>query len=172
MAIQEFRPELISRRGELIAWGSALLVGGAWSVLRHSPGYASRLVPILAVPLLIAALSISLGNWMDRHTLLHLDPEGVRFSNGLRHVQLQWDQIQQVRVLPAAWGKKVQVFGERVYFAFFTLGEVKAQGRVLGRTGIAAGESALQCILESAHLHEVHPLSPDRGQEGYYYVRG
>jgi len=72
---------LISRRGELIAWGSALLVGGAWSVLRHSPGYASRLVPILAVPLLIAALSISLGNWMDRHTLLHLDPEGVRFSN-------------------------------------------------------------------------------------------
>jgi len=90
----------------------------------------------------------------------------------LRHVQLKWDQIQQVRVLPAPWGKKVQVFGERVYFAFFTLGEVKAQGRVLGRTGIAAGESALQCILESAHLHEVHPLSPDRGQEGYYYVRG
>ena len=172
MAIQEFRPELISRRGELIAWGSALLVGGAWFVLRHSTGFASRLVPFLAVPLLIAALSISLGNWIDRHTVLRLDLERVRFSNGLRHVQLNWDQIQQVRVLPAAWGKKVQVFGEQAYFGFFTLGEVKAQGRVLGRTGIAAGESALQCILESAHLHEVHPLSPDRGQEGYYYVRG
>jgi hypothetical protein len=171
MAIQEFRPELISRRGELIAWGSALLVGGAWFVLRHSAGFASRLVPILAVPLLIAALSISLGNWMDRHTQLRLDPQGVSFTNGLRHVQLKWEQIQQVRVMPAAWGKKIQVFGERAYFAFFTLGEVKAQGRVLGRTGIAAGEFALQRILESAHLHEVHSLSPDQGQEGNYYVR-
>jgi len=172
LAIQEFRPELITRRGELIAWGSALLVGGAWFVLGQSTGRASLLVPILAIPLLIAALSISLGNWIDRHTVLRLDPEGVRFSNGLRKVLLKWDQIQQVRVLPAAWGKKVQVFGEQVYFGFFTLGEVKAQGRVLGRTGIAAGEFALQRILESAHLHEVRPLSPDQGQEGYYYVRG
>lgn len=172
MAIQEFRPELISRRGELIAWGSALLVGGAWFVLGKSAGHASLLVPLLAIPLLIAAFSISLGNWMDRHTVLRLDAEGVRFSNGLRHVRLKWDQIQQVRVLPAPWGKKVQVFGEQVYFGFYTLGEVKAQGRVLGRTGIAEGEFALQRILESAHLHEVHTLSPDQEQEGYYYVRG
>jgi hypothetical protein len=172
MAIQEFRPELIPRRGELIAWGSALLVGGAWFVIKQITGSASLLVPILFIPLLLAALSISLGNWMDRHTVLRMDPEGVRFSNGLRHVQLGWDQIQQVRVLPAAWGKKVQVFGEQTYFGFFTLAEVKAQGRVLGRTGIAAGESALQRILESAGLDKVQPLSLDQGQEGVYYVRG
>ena len=172
MEIQEFRPELISRRGELIAWGSTLLVGGAWFVLRNSAGRASLLVPLLFIPLLLAALSISLGNWMDRHTVLRLDPEGVGFSNGLRNVQLKWDQIQQVRVLPAAWGKKVQVFGGQSYFGFFTLGEVKAQGRVLGRTGIAEGEFALQRILESAQLHKIQPLGPDQGQEGHSYVRG
>lgn len=172
MAIQEFRPELIPRRGELIAWGSALLVGGAWFVVKQITGSASLLAPILFIPLLLAALSISLGNWMDRHTVLCLDAEGVSYSNGLRHVQLAWDQIQQVRVLPAAWGKKVQVFGKQSYFGFFTLGEVRAQGRALGRTGIAAGESALQRILESAQLHQVGSLSPDQGQEGVYYVRG
>ena len=163
---------MIPRRGELIAWSSALLVGGAWFVIKQITGSAGLLVPILFIPLLLAALSISLGNWMDRHTLLRLDTEGVSFSNGLRHVQLKWDQIQQVRVLPAAWGKKVQVFGEQSYFGFLTLGEVKAQGRVLGRTGIAGGESALQRILEGAGLDTVQPLSPDQGQEGVYYVRG
>src|SRR3989304_2748069 len=139
MAIQEFRPELISRRGELIAWGSALLVCGAWFVLGKSAGHASLLVPLLAIPLLIAAFSISLGNWMDRHTVLRLDAEGVRFSNGLRHVRLKWDQIQQVRGLPAPWGKKGQGFGGQVYFGFFTLGRVKAQGGGLGRPGSAEG---------------------------------
>jgi hypothetical protein len=167
----EFRPELISRRGEAIAWAGALLVGGAWLALILSGNGVNLLVPLLAIPLLLAALSISLGNWMDRHTRLRLDEDGIIFQNRLRNVQMKWAEIQQVRVFPAQWSKKVQVVGENAHFSFLTLGEVKFGHEVKGRVGFAAGETILKRILENSDLHEIHRAGPDQQQSGYYYAR-
>jgi hypothetical protein len=86
-------------------------------------------------------------------------------------VQLKWQEIQEVRVLPAQWGKKVQVFGERSYFGFHTLGEVSANGKVLGRTGFVDGDRVLEQILDRAALSEVKQVEAGGQQEGYYYSR-
>jgi hypothetical protein len=162
----EFHPELLSRKGEMIAWGSALLVGLAWLVvsLRGQPVILA--VPILTVLLVLSGLSISLGNWMDRHTLILISDNGITFKNGLRNVELRWQEIRQVRVLPVHWGKKVQVFGDKVYFEFRTLGEVKLQGELKGRMGFAKGDEILRQIVLNGNLHIV-----DQVGEGYYYAR-
>lgn len=168
---QEYNPELVSRRSELIAWGSAILVNGTWLLLILFGQPLSFWLPILGIPLILIAAGMSLGNWMDRHTVLKLDFESIFFSNGLRHVQLKWQEVQEVRVLPAQWGKKVQVFGERSYFGFHTLGEVSANGKVLGRTGFVDGDRVLEQILDRAALSEVKQVGVGGQQEGYYYSR-
>ena len=166
-----FHPELASRRGELIAWGSAVLVNGTWIGLLLFGQPLSFWLLILGIPLFLVAVGISLANWMDRKAVITLDTEGIFFSNGLRRVQLKWFEIQEVRVLPAQWGRKVQVFGEQSYFGFHTLGEVKANGRVLGRTGFVDGERILEQILDRGDLRESKQIELGNQQEGYYYSR-
>ena len=169
--LQIFKPELVSRRSELIAWLSAVLVNGTWIVMLLLGQSMSFWLPILGIPLLLIAFGMSLGNWMDRHTFLKLESQGVAFNNGLRNVQLAWLEIKEVRVLPAQWGQKVQVFGEDSYFGFHTLGEIEANGRVLGRTGFVEGERVLKQILERAELSETKQIDIGNQQEGYYYSR-
>jgi hypothetical protein len=170
-AYRTHHPELISRRGEVIAWTAALLVAAGWIVLRLYEQPVPFMLPLLGVPLLLAALGISLGNWMDRHTALHVELDGLDYHNGLRHVRLKWVEIQRVRVLPAAWGKKVQVFGRQAYFAFNTLGEVIVQGRTLGRVGFAAGDQILDQILRNADLHPVQSSEASGVGEIHDYAR-
>ena len=163
---QEFRPQLLSRRGELIAWSLAILVMLTWVILVATGKPVQRLLPFLAIVLLFAGMGISLSNWMDRHSLIHLDPESVTFDNGLRHTHLKWDEIRQVQVFPSSWGDKVRVIGEHSYFEFRTLGEVKVQGEVKGRMGFSEGDKILKRILEMAGLRKVA-----HSGGGEYYAR-
>lgn len=169
LAPQEFRPEPMPRRGELIAWACTLLVGGAWCWLARSGQGVHPMIPLLAIPLLLAALSISLGNWMERATRLRLNGEGIAFQNGLRRVRLAWDEIRQVQVSPAHWGRRVDVVGENAHFRFYTLGEVKMAGKVRGRTGFVAGEWILKRILEQGDLHQRHHPGAHPQEPGYSY---
>jgi hypothetical protein len=152
---REFHPELLSRRGELTAWGLALVVGLAWVVYAQSGRNAPVVFLILEAFLLFSALSISFGNWMDRRTVIRLRPGGIEFENGLRKASLKWEEINRVEVFPSAWGKKVQVIGSGAHFSFRTLGEVSYLGESRGRLGFAEGELILQRILESTHLGDM-----------------
>jgi len=161
---QEFRPELNSRRGELIAWGTALMVLAGWFILKQSDQPVLPVVPVLGILLLLAALSISLGNWMDRHTYVRLQDGGIAFGNGLRNVHLEWDQIKRVEVFPSNWGNKIHVLGEDAHFEFRTLGDVQAYGKTIGRVGFEDGERILKHILERSNLQDLH-----QRETGYYY---
>jgi hypothetical protein len=166
-----FNPEKFSRRSEMIAWGSAILVNGAWIMLIVFNQSMTFWLPVLGIPLLLVAIGMSLANWMDRKTIIRMDDEGIYFSNGLRHVNLNWEQINEVRVLPAQWGEKVQVFGPGSYFGFYTLGEVKSNGKVLGRTGFKEGDLILEHILERSGLIDGKQVDLGDQQQGYYYSR-
>lgn len=170
-ARRHFRPEPMARRGEGIAWASAILVGATWLLLIQLEAGVILLVPILAVALLLIALSISLGNWVNRSTVLSLGPADVRFKNGLRNAQLAWEDVQEVRVLPAPWGRKVQVIGRQAHFDFNTLGEVQANGRTVARTGFPAGESILEEIVEKAQLQQMEPAAAGLPAGSDYYAR-
>lgn len=162
---QKFHPELVPRRGEINAWIFTALTAGGMFILHTKQGVPSWTWIFLGF-LAFSALSISLGNWIDRRATIVMEEKGIHFENGLRSVRLGWPEIQKVAILPSRWGKNVQVIGEKAHFGFKTLGEVQFQGKVRGRTGFAAGEEILNTILREANLHLI-------GEEGnaYYYAR-
>lgn len=163
--VREFRPELISRRGEWTAWVLALAASvGIWLLSRS--GYIPVWAWIFWAFLLFSGVSISLGNWLDRNSAIWLEADGIRFENGLRRVQLSWLEIQKVAVLPARWGKSVQVIGEKAHFGFKTLGEVQFQGEVRGQMGFADGQKILSVILRETGLVLV-----EESNNAYYYAR-
>jgi hypothetical protein len=168
--ILEYRPVLLSRRGEFIAWGAALLVAAAWVFLTLSARPVFLAMPILEVLLLFSAASITLGNWMDRRTFLRLSDQDVSFQNGLRDIRLKWHEIRKVYVIPTQWGKKVEVIGEREHFQFRTLGEVKVQGEVKGRMGFEKGDEVIDFIISKSGLQQIKQSGEGPGQ-GYYYAR-
>jgi hypothetical protein len=149
---REYRPQLIPRRGEWTAWGFTLLIGVAWLGLRWFGRSVSTGMPFLAFTLMLASLSISLSNWVDRQTVIRLNENRIEFYNGLRHARLLWPDIRQVRVFHSRWGDKVQVIGERAHFAFRMLGEVWYQGQLKGRMGFEKGDEILREIIESSGL--------------------
>ena len=171
LALREYRPTLISRRGELIAWISFFLVGTAWVILIFSGQGYCLVVPVLAIILLMAALSISLGNWMDRQTVLNLSKECVSYRNGIRNVEIRWENIQEVQVLPAQWGKKVHVLSDQAHFHFQMLGEVRVHGEIKGQVGFAEGDLILNEIIVRSKLHEIQSSEPDQAEAGVYYAR-
>mgnify|MGYP002637798358 FL=1 len=107
---------------------------------------------LLLVLFLLSASSISLGNWVDRKTKLSLTPEGIQYRNGLRSVDLKWEDVQEVRVLESSFGQRVHVIGPAARFVFRTLGEVRVQGDLKGQLGFAQGTLILKEILATANL--------------------
>lgn len=163
---REFRPALLPRRGEWTAWGLFLAVSATMIFLQRI-SYAHTWAWLFWGFLLFSALSISLGNWMDRKTFIRLEADGIRFENGLRRVRLGWSEVQHVVVSPARWGRRVQVVGQHAHFAFRTLGEIEFQGKVRGETGFADGRAILEIILREAGLH-----LKEKSNSAYYYARG
>lgn len=162
---REFRPELLSRRGEWTAWALILAASlGMWFL--NQSGYIPFWTWIFWAFLLFSAASISLGNWLDRKTVIRLESDGIRFENGLRRVRLHWPEVQKVAVLPTRWGKTIQVVGENSHFGFKTLGEVQFRGEVRGRTGFPEGQAILDIILRKAGLVLV-----EESNNAYYYAR-
>lgn len=147
-------PELLPRRGEWNAWLFALAATGGLLIIR-TWAIVPAWVWFFVAFLYFSSFSISLGNWMDRRTRLMLFPDGVAFENGLRRARLAWSEIEQVRVSPARWGRKVEVIGKTAHFAFNTLGEVQFRGEARGRIGFAQGEAILDRVIRSAGLLSV-----------------
>jgi len=166
MSNKELRPELLSRRGEGNAWMLAFVVSLTMALLY----WRLKSVPVAAWAfwgfLIFAAFSTSLGNWMDRKTVLRVDVDRLSFVNGLRNVNFRWDEIEKVNVFPLRWGKSVQVIGNGTHFEFRTLGEVQYQDEVRGRLGFAEGQSVLDQIIETANLVLA---KEEKGR--YYYSR-
>ncbi len=161
-----FTPELIPRRGELIAWLLTVGVIAGWLILNFNNLPVVWGLPLFGILLLVSAMGISFGNWMDRHTSISLDPGSIIYRDGLRKVQLGWEEIRNVRVLPSEWGSKIQVFGDTGYFAFRTLGEVVLRGDVKGTMGFKNGEEILRLIVLNSRLQVI-----DHPGEGIYYSR-
>jgi len=149
-----YKPELMPRRGEYTAWGLALLsVLGL--VFLQIAGYSSWIANFFVGFLFFAALSISLGNWMDRQTVLQLGDKGIAFTNGLRKVSLGWNEIQEIRVMPNQNGDSVHIVGGQSHFQFKTLGEVRYAGEVKARTGFMDGDKIFNIILHRTGMKRI-----------------
>lgn len=164
---QLFRPLPTSRRAEASSWFLVLLSAFGWWALNSQGSSLATFMLFFLLIFLFVAAGTSLSNWIERHTQLELYPEGLHFRNGLRNIQLKWDEIQQVHVLPSRWGKAVHVIGEQQHFHFQLAGEVMFMGREREKVGFEEGEEILRTILEKTGLR---PVQSDR--PGRYFMRG
>ena len=158
---REFRPELLPRRGELIAWLLALLVGATWLILLANDARFTVTALILFIFLAFTAVGTSLGSWMDRRSILRLDSRGIAFRNGLRDVELAWDEVRSIRVIPVQAGaRRVQVLGEKAHFEFRTLTTLSLKGEVKGRSGFPQGAEIIETVVDKAGLQARPSDSP------------
>lgn len=163
--IREFRPEIMPRKGEFNAWALAIGLGLALYIALTVWPETPSFLWIFEGVCVFSALAISLGNWMDRRTIIRLSPDGVAFDNGLRSVRLTWPAVQHVAVIAAGAGKRVQVQGESSHFTFKTLTVMSMFGQSV-RSGFAAGQDILDTVLRSSNLKLT------KESEGvYYYAR-
>lgn len=165
-AVREFRPLLIPRRGELIAWASAVLTWLVWLALSRQSSPPAPIFLGLGILLLLSGLLISLGNWVDRRTVIRIDEHSIEFSNGLRRLRLTWDEIIKITVNPGTWGKWVRVYSSQPHFSFRIVGEMRYKGEVKGRMGFEQGEEILRLLVLNSHLQ-----AADQQGEGVYYTR-
>lgn len=163
---KEYRPEIISRRGEFSAWFIAFLVLASWLFLSVINKPASKPLFMLFSIVLLVALFISLGNWMDRRSYIKINSSGIIFENGLRHVKKAWDEIVKVEVHPSRWGKKVRVLCSDAHFSFRTLGIVAIGDEEKGRIGYKNGDKILQIIIKEAGLIKI-----ESDNDGEYYIQ-
>lgn len=162
---ETFHPVPPARRGEAYAWGSLalLLLGMAfWRAL--SGTNPPWLYWLLTGFFGFAALSISLGNWMERRTVLRLEPDGVFFTNGVRRVFLPWEDITEIRVRTDNLGRRVEVWGGSAHFAFRTLSHMSTGGKNQLSFGFVEGENILARLVSTAGLSR----QETSGQEVYY----
>ena len=160
-----YRPELLPRQGERNAWILAILASLALFLL-NLQGVVPFFSWIFVIFLVVSALSISLGNWMDRHTSLRLSADGTAFENGLRRVKLAWTEINEISILPARWGEQIHVIGAQAHFTFNTLGELQFKGENRTKVGFAQGQEILKEILKASGL-----TNKQKNEQYAYYSR-
>lgn len=164
-SVQEFHPELISRKWERNAWILAGISVAAYLLLWRI-SEPTVLFLVMVIFLLISALFISFSNWIDRKTVLTLNEEGIKYYSGLRSVSMKWEDIEQLQVLPDRWGQRVLIFGNRTNIRFRTLSNVDFQGKVRGQIGFHNGKAILDEIIQSSSL-----ISTENEKQGHYYIR-
>jgi hypothetical protein len=163
---REFRPEEISRRGEVTMWALAIFSLAALVFLRSRVEGVSHWYTVFVTLMSLSAAGTSLGNWMDRKTMLILKPKGLVFRNGLRDVSLSWDEIQEVQVFPSRWGKQAHVVAANGHFSFRTKSELTHKGETRSKMGFAQGEYIIEQILKQGGLQET-----DHTEKCRYYAR-
>jgi hypothetical protein len=166
VSVRDFHPEKISRRGELYVWTLAVFSLAALTILRFRVQVVSPWYTVFVVLMFLSATSTTLGNWMDRKTVLSLKPDGLDFQNGLRNVSLNWNEIQEVQIFPSRWGKQAHIVGTHTHFSFRTKSELTHKGEIRSKMGFEHGEFIIEQIIEKGGLQE-----SDQTGKGRYYVR-
>jgi hypothetical protein len=156
-ADSEFRPEP-GRRGEWVAWASALALVLIMLLQTELEGGPSALVIILFVIVIVAALMITYSNWMERNTSILLAAGGVRYASPLRKTELRWSQIDEIWLAPSRSAWRISVIGGSGHFNYQTLLTMES---IAGKAsmGIPGGKQLTAHIIRKSGI--VHPRLED-----------
>jgi hypothetical protein len=111
-----FQPASTSRKGELIAWGSAVVTGLVLAIVYVSTREIQFLTGAMFVFFLATSLLITFGMWVDSRTSAKVSPDHLHFQSPFRNVKLEWDQVEEVRAVKAGTVWRVVVVGASRYF--------------------------------------------------------
>jgi uncharacterized membrane-anchored protein len=159
---RSFSPEIQTHQNEFFAWLMVGAGGIAAVFLRNGPLFYWFI--FLDIFILLMAFGVSLSNWMDRRTRITLSSNGLIFENGLRKIQLGWNEVKSVSVYSARWGQRVLVEGEKEHFSFTMISDVQILGKVQGRIGFVQGKVIMDEIIKLGRLTSMSVTG-----DTYYY---
>ncbi len=150
-----YQPSLPSRRGELLAWLSALGVAIGTALLALRLGQLPTLGLGLTLFLVLVAVIISFGVWMDRNTRLEVNEDGLHYRSPVRDVELSWAQVKQLEATPAGEGWRIRVYGDEAYFSYRTASMLRFGSFSEMPLGFSEGERVAAVIRSRAALSDV-----------------
>ncbi len=146
------RPQPPVRRGEWIAWLCTLGVAAVAGVFLLRDGRVPGLTFGILLVFLIAALIISMGNWLDASTSVSLSSAGIRHHSPLRVVDLAWPEVDELWAMPAGKGWRIVVRGKERHFTFRTASQMLIGTDRAIQVGYEQGEEMAAQILAAAGL--------------------
>ena len=149
------RPAPGGRQGELMAWLSALGAGIGTLVLSWRLQEMSALGLGATLLIVLLAILVSYGNWIERNTKLVVRQEGIYYRSPLRRRSFSWEQIEQLDLLPHNRGWRVRVFGEQGAFHYQSQGTLNFGSFDQMAVGIAKGEQVAAYIRHRSGLDKV-----------------
>jgi hypothetical protein len=164
---QEYKPVLISRRSEFTAWFITFCLV-FFLVFNQNAAAAYHWVTLLLVLVGLSAVTISIGNWRNRHASIALTADTIVYSNGITKISLRWGEIRRVEVVRAHFGDKIFVSGEEQSFHFQPLGTISMMEKFPQQVGFEGGDQILETILMKTGFSEGTLQQTDTG---YYYSR-
>lgn len=150
-----FNPEH-TRRGEWVAWMSALALALVVALQSVMSGSVDTIVRVMFFVIFGAACLISYANWMERNTSLSVTPAGVEYNSPLRKVEMRYSHIEEIWLAPSRSAWRISVVGESGHFNFQTLVALESMAGS-ARMGIADGKQlAAHLIRESGLVNPEH----------------
>lgn len=147
-----FRPLPSNRRGEFIAWSSAVVVGLVGGALFWQSGRVSSLAIFLFIFFCSSAILISYGNWMEAHTLIRLSPECVIYQSPVRKVTLALNDVHELWVSSAGRGWRIAVRGVEGGFTYRTAARLGGYSDQVVYIGIEHGDRLAGLLRSMAQL--------------------
>jgi hypothetical protein len=147
-----FQPFQPTRRGEQIAWVSAVVMGIVNGIVYWQEGRFQLFGLVLFLFFALAALLISFSNWVDANTKIYIDSNRVNFKSPLRKVNLERQMIDELWTQKVGGAWRVSVLGQGKYFIFRTESVMGGGSKGPLRIGIEGGEQLTRMIRELGRL--------------------
>lgn len=102
--------------------------------------------------LILLALSISFSHWLERRTVVILEPEAIRYESPLRKITIPWDAIEELWCESIRGGWRFIVSGSGAVLRFQSLVVLRSgMGREV-RTGYVEGKQIARVVHKHAEL--------------------
>jgi hypothetical protein len=152
---ERFHPARPNRRGEVFAWLSSIGMAAVILIAAYRAGGLRFLPLMLFLVFFTAGVMISFGNLMDANTWVSTSPVGIQYHSPLRHVRLNWHEVQQLSARPLGRGWRITVVGDGGYFRFRTGVLLQRDSDRQFSFGFPEGERLVGLILGGAALSAI-----------------
>lgn len=149
---ETFLPQQSSRKGELIAWGSAILIALALIIYYVRIREIQFLTLGMFLFFLASGFLISFGIWMDARTSVKISFDRLHYKSPLRDVNLSWDDLYSLRASNAGQVWKITVTGSEGYFSFRVFDGAIPETNPRGFLVLPEGDRLVRLICGMAEL--------------------
>jgi hypothetical protein len=114
---ETFQPNVVPRKGGIIAWMATLLVGVVVILSEVQSGQVPCMTLGLFLFFFLAAVLITFSYWVESKTIIHVTPSQLSYRSPFRRNLQNWDQIFEITASKAGHFWQVVIRGEVLFFS-------------------------------------------------------